>query len=86
MIAATFLIALSVYLICGFLFAIPFVWTGAGKLDPHAVHGTWGFRVLILPGSVFLWPLLAQRWLRGVNEPPQERNAHRCAAKAEARL
>ena len=81
MIAAVFLIVLGVYLLCGLFFAIPFVLAGAGKLDPHAMHGSWGFRLLIIPGTMALWPLLARRWLKGVNEPSEENNAHRRAAR-----
>ena len=85
MIAAYFLILMGVYLLCGLVFAAPFVLAGVGRIDPHAAHGTWGFRLLIMPGTILLWPLLAQRWLRGVHEPPEERNAHRCAVRKEAR-
>ena len=81
MIAAAFLILLGIYLLCGLVFAIPFVLVGAGKIDPHAKHGSWGFRLLIIPGTMALWPLLARRWLKGVNEPPEENNAHRRAAR-----
>ena len=41
------------------------------------------FRViglLIIPGTMALWPLLLRRWLRGVRSPPEECNAHRRAA------
>ena len=79
MIAETLLIAAGIYLLCGLVFAIPFVLMGAGKIDPHAAHGSWGFRVLIIPGTMFLWPLLARRWLKGIHEPPEENNPHRCA-------
>lgn len=70
----------GVYFACGLLFAIPFVLVGVNRIDPHARPGSWGFRALIVPGTVFLWPLLARRWLSGVGHPPEERNAHRCAA------
>ncbi len=52
------------YLLAGLLFAIPFAWRGAGALEPVAREGTLGFRLLILPGAVTLWPLLALRWWR----------------------
>ncbi len=81
MIAAAFLILLGIYLACGFLFAIPFVFIGVKKIDPHAAHGGWGFRLLIFPGAIAFWPLLLRRWLKGISEPPEERNAHRHAAK-----
>ena len=76
-----FLIACATYLLCGFIFAIPFVVVGAGRIDPHALHGSWGFRILIIPGAMLFWPLLARRWLSGMHAPPEERNAHRIAAK-----
>jgi len=67
----------GVYLLCGLIFAIPFVLVGVGRIDPHATHGSWGFRILILPGATLLWPLLAKRWVTGTREPPEERTAHR---------
>ena len=69
----------GLYLTLGLLFAVPFVLRGAQAVDPSASSGTWGFRVLILPGTVALWPLLALRWMRG-SGAPVERNAHRDAA------
>jgi hypothetical protein len=81
MIAATFLIALGIYLACGFVFAIPFALFGAKHVDPHAASGTRGFRLLIIPGAMAFWPLLLQRWLTAVKPPPEENNAHRRAAR-----
>lgn len=82
MIAGAFLVVLGVYLACGLIFAIPFALTGVTKIDPHAAHGSWGFRVLIIPGTMALWPLLLNRWTSGAKEPPEECNAHRKAARA----
>ena len=81
MIAAAFLILLGTYLACGLAFAIPFVLVGAGKIDPHAAHGSWGFRLLIIPGTMALWPLLLRRWMRGIPEPPEPCDVHRRAAR-----
>ena len=67
----------ALYLGIGLVFAIPFVLMGVQRLDPHARHGSWGFRLLILPGTMALWPLLLGRWLKGVSAPPEEHNAHR---------
>ena len=68
------------YLTMGLLFAIAFVCLGAGRIDPHARGGSWGFRFLILPGAAALWPLLLSRWVRGVQEPPEQHDPHRRAA------
>jgi hypothetical protein len=50
---------------------------GVKKIDPHAAHASWGFRLLIIPGTMAFWPLLLRRWVTGVKEPPEECNAHR---------
>lgn len=75
---ATWLVHLALgYLLIGAGFSVPFALRWAGRLDPVAAHGTRGFRLLILPGVVLLWPLLALRLLRGDTTPPPERTAHR---------
>ena len=56
--------ASAVYLGVGLLFALPFAARWAGRLDPAAAAGSWGFRLLILPGATLLWPLLLYRLLR----------------------
>jgi len=84
MIAEILLLVAGLYLLCGFVFAIPFVLFGVGRIDSHAAHGSWGFRLLIIPGTIFLWPLLARRWATGAHEPPEERTPHRCASRRGA--
>jgi hypothetical protein len=71
----------GIYLGLGFIFALFFVTKGAGKIDPTAKAGTIGFRLLIIPGTMFFWPLLAKRWWQGTTEPPEEKNPHHLAAK-----
>jgi hypothetical protein len=80
MIAAILLFFVGAYLACGLLFAIPFSLLGVKRIDPHAAHGSWGFRALIIPGTMAFWPLLLKRWVSGVSGPPEESNAHRLAA------
>lgn len=55
---------LALYLGAGLAFALPFAWRWAGRLDPVASAGTTGFRMLLLPGAMLLWPWLAVRVLR----------------------
>ena len=83
MIAAIFLVTLGVYLALGLGFAVAFALVGVKKVDPHAAHGSWGFRLLIIPGTMAFWPLLLKRWTSGAHEPSEEHNAHRLAAKAK---
>lgn len=72
--------ALAIYLAFGVVVAIPFVVRGVNRIDPVARESTWGFRAIIFPGSVALWPLLLKRWVLG-QTAPGERNAHRSAAR-----
>ena len=79
-IIAVILAILGAYLVLGFLFAVPFAFKGAKRMDPSAAEGTWGFKLLIIPGSMVFWPLLMRRWARRL-PPPEEQSAHRRAAK-----
>jgi hypothetical protein len=79
-IAETFVVALAVYMIIGLAFAIPFLLVGVQRIDAQARGAGVGFRLLILPGAAAFWPLLLTRWIRGLSEPPVERNPHRKTA------
>jgi len=70
----------GVYIVIGVIFALFFVGLGVKRIDPAAEEGTIGFRVLIFPGAVALWPLLMRR-SRERTPPPVERNAHRDVAR-----
>ena len=71
---------LAVYAGIGVLFAVFFVVAGVNRIDVVARESTWGFRVMIFPGSVALWPLLLKRWFFR-QAAPAESNAHRKAAR-----
>ena len=73
---------LAAYAGVGLLFAPLFVLRGVDRADPSARGASWGFRLLIIPGVVALWPYLGMRWLRGAHAPPEEVNTHRVAARA----
>jgi hypothetical protein len=60
------LAGLSVYLLAGLMFGLPFVLRGAGRVDAAARGASLGFRLLILPGTAVLWPLLLAKWFRAV--------------------
>ena len=66
---AAFLVdATALYLGAGLLFAIAFVIWGASRIDPAAHDMPWSARLLILPGSAALWPLMLAKWL--ARKPP----------------
>jgi hypothetical protein len=59
---ATWIVRLvGLYLLIGMAFAVAFALRWAGRLDSVASQGTWGFRLLLLPGATLLWPVLAGR-------------------------
>ena len=59
---ATWIVRLAaLYLVTGIGFAIPFALRWSGRLDPVATHGTAGFRLLVIPAAILLWPLLIVR-------------------------
>jgi hypothetical protein len=65
---ATWLVrALGVYAGLGVVFAVVFALRGIERVDPGARGSGWGFRLLVLPGVVALWPLLARRWFAAAN-------------------
>lgn len=63
--AAALVHAFHLYLGCGAIFAIAFVWRGAAAIDAKAATGSLGFRLLLVPGAIALWPLLLAKWRRG---------------------
>lgn len=56
--------AIFAYGALGTLVAIPMVLRGVNRLDPAADDGTWGFRLLAIPGVMVLWPLVLIRWAK----------------------
>ena len=57
------LIALA-YVLCGLAVGVPFVLSGVDRVDEAARGASLGFRLLILPGTVVLWPLMATEWIK----------------------
>ena len=80
-IIGTLLAILAIYLAIGFVFGLLFVLFGVKRIDHGAEAGTWGFRILILPGCAIFWPYLLLCWAKG-SQPSEEKSAHRTAAKS----
>jgi hypothetical protein len=60
---AEWIVALAgAYVAAGALFAAAFLTWGVSRIDPAARQGTPGFRLIILPGVVALWPFLLVKW------------------------
>ena len=75
------LVLAGAYLAAGVVVALGIEWRGLPRIDRLAGHGSPGFRILIFPGLVALWPLMLRRVVAGRGAPPPERNAHRVAAR-----
>lgn len=58
------LAALALYLALGLVFALVFVSLGVQRIDTSAVNASFGFRMIILPGTIALWPIMLVKWLK----------------------
>jgi len=82
-IVETGLALLGIYLLLGVVFSVPFLLRGAARIDPDAAEGSVGFKMLVLPGVVALWPLLIGPWRRSSQR--SERSPHRDVSAAGGR-
>jgi hypothetical protein len=63
-VAHAILFLAAAYAVAGLAFTVAFVTVGVGRID-HAARGSpIGFRLIILPASVALWPVLLIKWVR----------------------
>lgn len=60
------LLLAAVYLLAGVVFAIIFLLKGLEVLDEAAIGSTPGFKIIILPGCIVLWPILFHKWQRKI--------------------
>jgi regulator of protease activity HflC (stomatin/prohibitin superfamily) len=58
------LIAIAIYLLCGLVFTIAFIVKGLAVVDEGAQGSSIGFKIIIIPGVIVLWPFLLIRWLK----------------------
>ncbi len=65
------------YLAIGLFVGTLMVTLGLVRIDLEARDVSFGFRLIILPGVVALWPLLLRRVIRGSGEPPLQKDPHR---------
>lgn len=56
------LYAIGVYLLVGLVVGLFFVLRGVRDVDPVAHEAPVRVRVLFLPGSVAVWPIVVWRW------------------------
>ena len=63
-VAELILFSAFAYVLCGLAVGIPFIAWGVARVDEAARGASLGFRLLILPGTVALWPWMVTRWMR----------------------
>ena len=64
MIISLILLVLAIYFCCGFVFALAFIFKGVQVVDKGAHESGIGFRIIIFPGTLVLWPLLLNKWIK----------------------
>ena len=55
----------ALYAAAGAVFAVAFLLLGLTRIDNGAKGASLGFRLLLVPGLIALWPLMLIRWLSG---------------------
>jgi hypothetical protein len=53
----------TIYFVCGVAFGVPFVLRGVNRVDAAAHGSSLAFRLLLLPGTIALWPVMVRKWL-----------------------
>ncbi len=56
---------LVLYVVAGLVFGAYYVKAGAARLDPAAKGSSLGFRLMLFPAAVALWPWLLKRLRQG---------------------
>ena len=54
------------YCIVGVLFAIWFVFAKVAKVDEGALHTSLFFKLIIMPATILLWPVVLSKLLNNV--------------------
>lgn len=67
--AETLVLLAALYAGAGLLFAMAFVWGGVARIDPAARGSSVMFRLLMVPGSAALWPILMLKWTQVKGRP-----------------
>jgi hypothetical protein len=62
------LVMVVAYLGGGLIFSVPFILKGVTKIDEGAENSGWGFRIIIIPGTIVFWPYLLKRWRKAKNK------------------
>lgn len=79
--ANTLALLVEAWLLLGLAAAGALLWRGLTRLDPATRGAGVGFKLLLLPGMVLLWPLLLWSWFAGSRAT--DRSAHLDASRQQ---
>lgn len=68
---------IAIYFAVGAAVGLPFIAFGLSRLDHAAKGASRGFRLVVAPGVIALWPVILIRWLSGrvINRPVDRETA-----------
>ncbi len=71
--AAIILVILGIYLVIGIVFYVLFLSKLASELDQNTKGASIGFKLLIFPGIISLWPVVFSKWkqVKKLNTKPK---------------
>ena len=62
--AEIFVYTFYAYLVIGLLFGLWFIFNGVQKVDAGMKDVKWILRLMLLPGSIALWPVMLRKYLK----------------------
>ncbi|MCG8306550.1 MAG: hypothetical protein MI975_04105 [Cytophagales bacterium] len=69
-------VLIGFYFFSGLIFSILFIIKMVGQMDEHAKGTGIGFRLLIVPGTIALWPVLLNKWRKTRNMTESEERSY----------
>lgn len=51
------------YVLVGLVFTAIFIFRGLEKIDEATQNASAGFKIIIIPGCIVLWPFLLKKWI-----------------------
>lgn len=61
--------AIQLYFLAGLIIGLLFIIWGIGKVDHVAQQSSIWFRLIVLPGSILLWPVVLLKWMKSLQVP-----------------
>ncbi len=75
--AAILVWTIYLYFAGGVVVALMIVFFGLGRIDAATRGSGIGFRLIVFPGLIALWPLMLSRFIWGTGSPPLQEDPHR---------